>query len=326
MTVLVTGAAGFIGYHVGEALLARGEQVIGVDNVNDYYDVRLKEARLSRLAGRNGFTFHRIDLADYEAMSTLMKEAGDIRRIVHLAAQASVRYSIENPFAYVHANLVGHMTVLEIARHQPDFEHLVYASSSSVYGGNTKLPSCVDDPTDTPVSLYAATKKADELMSHSYSHLYRIPQTGLRFFTVYGPWGRPDMAMYIFSKAIVAGKPIPVFNHGDMRRDFTYVDDIVSGILASLDNPPVVTEGAAPCRVYNIGNHRSEPLMRMIGLIEDALGKKAEIDFQPMRPGDVKESFADIDAISQDTGFAPTTPIDIGVPKFVEWFKAYEGV
>ena len=326
MTVLVTGAAGFIGYHVAEALLARGEQVIGVDNVNDYYDVRLKEARLLRLAGQNGFTFHRIDLADYEAMSTLMKEAGDIRRIVHLAAQAGVRYSIENPFAYVHANLVGHMTVLEIARHQPDFEHLVYASSSSVYGGNTKLPFSVDDPTDTPVSLYAATKKADELMSHSYSHLYRIPQTGLRFFTVYGPWGRPDMAMYIFSKAIVAGKPIPVFNHGDMRRDFTYVDDIVSGILASLDNPPVVIEGAAPCRVYNIGNHRSEPLMRMIGLIEDALGKKAEIDFQPMQPGDVKESFADIDAISKDTGFAPTTSIDIGVPKFVEWFKAYEGV
>ncbi|MDA0653494.1 MAG: SDR family NAD(P)-dependent oxidoreductase [Proteobacteria bacterium] len=326
MTVLVTGAAGFIGYHVAEALLARGEQVIGVDNVNDYYDVRLKEARLSRLAGRNGFTFHRIDLADYDAMSALMKDAPDVRRIVHLAAQAGVRYSIENPFAYVQANLVGHMTVLEIARHQPNFEHLVYASSSSVYGGNTKLPFSVDDPTDTPVSLYAATKKADELMSHSYSHLYRIPQTGLRFFTVYGPWGRPDMAMYIFCKAIVAGKPIPVFNHGDMRRDFTYIDDIVSGILASLDKPPVVSEGVAPCRVYNIGNHRSEPLMRMIGLIEESLGKKAEIDFQPMQPGDVKESFADIDAISRDTGFAPTTPIDIGVPKFVEWFKSYERV
>ena len=326
MTVLVTGAAGFIGYHVAEALLARGEQVIGVDNVNDYYDVRLKEARLERLAGRNGFSFQRIDLADYDAMSALMKDARDVRRIVHLAAQAGVRYSIENPFAYVQANLVGHMTVLEIARHQPDFEHLVYASSSSVYGGNTKLPFSVDDPTDTPVSLYAATKKADELMSHCYSHLYRIPQTGLRFFTVYGPWGRPDMAMYIFCKAITAGKPIPVFNHGDMRRDFTYVDDIVSGVLASLDNPPVVTEDTTPCRVYNIGNHRSEPLMRMIGLIEEALGMKAEIDFQPMQPGDVKESFADIDAICNDTGFAPTTPIDIGVPKFVEWFKAYEGV
>ena len=326
MTVLVTGAAGFIGYHVAEALLARGEQVIGVDNVNDYYDVRLKEARLERLAGRNGFSFQRIDLADYDAMCALMKDARDVRRIVHLAAQAGVRYSIENPFAYVQANLVGHMTVLEIARHQPDFEHLVYASSSSVYGGNTKLPFSVDDPTDTPVSLYAATKKADELMSHCYSHLYRIPQTGLRFFTVYGPWGRPDMAMYIFCKAITAGKPIPVFNHGDMRRDFTYVDDIVSGILASLDNPPVVTEDTTPCRVYNIGNHRSEPLMRMIGLIEEALGMKAEIDFQPMQPGDVKESFADIDAISNDTGFAPTTSIDIGVPKFVEWFKAYEGV
>lgn len=326
MTVLVTGAAGFIGYHLTEALLARGEQVLGIDNLNDYYDVRLKEARLARLEGRNGFTFHKIDIADFEAMQALMKDHRDIKRIVHLAAQAGVRYSLENPFAYVTANLVGHMTMLEIARHQPDFEHLVYASSSSVYGGNTKLPFSVDDPTDTPVSLYAATKKSDELMSHCYSHLYRIPQTGLRFFTVYGPWGRPDMAMYIFCKAISAGKPIPVFNHGDMFRDFTYVDDIVAGVIASLDNTPVVTDENTPCRVYNIGNHKSEPLMRMIGLIEEALGKKAEIDLLPMQPGDVKETFADIDAISRDTGFKPTTPIDVGVPKFVEWFKSYEGV
>lgn len=326
MTVLVTGAAGFIGYHLTEALLARGEQVIGVDNLNDYYDVRLKEARLARLEGRNGFTFHKIDIADYDAMQALMNDNRDIKRIVHLAAQAGVRYSLENPFAYVRANLVGHMTMLEVARHQPDFEHLVYASSSSVYGGNTKLPFAVDDPTDTPVSLYAATKKSDELMSHCYSHLYRIPQTGLRFFTVYGPWGRPDMAMYIFCKAITEGKPVPVFNQGDMFRDFTYVDDIVTGVIASLDNVPQVTDENTPCRVYNIGNHKSEPLMRMIGLIEEALGKKADIEFLPMQPGDVKETFADIEAISRDTGFKPTTPIDVGVPKFVEWFKSYEGV
>lgn len=326
MTVLVTGAAGFIGYHLTEALLARGEQVIGVDNINDYYDVRLKEARLARLEGRNGFSFHKIDIADYDAMQALMNDNRDVKRIVHLAAQAGVRYSLENPFAYVQANLVGHMTILEIARHQPEFEHLVYASSSSVYGGNTKLPFAVDDPTDTPISLYAATKKSDELMSHCYSHLYRIPQTGLRFFTVYGPWGRPDMAMYIFCKAITEGKPVPVFNHGDMFRDFTYVDDIVAGVIAALDNTPVVTDDCTPCRVYNIGNHKSEPLMRMIGLIEEALGKKAEIDLLPMQPGDVKETFADIEAINRDTGFEPTTPIDIGVPKFVEWFKEYEGV
>lgn len=325
MTVLVTGAAGFIGYHLTEALLARGEQVLGIDNLNDYYDVRLKEARLARLEGRNGFTFKKIDIADFEAMQAMMADHRDIKRIVHLAAQAGVRYSLENPFAYVTANLVGHMTMLEIARHQPDFEHLVYASSSSVYGGNTKLPFSVDDPTDTPVSLYAATKKSDELMSHCYSHLYRIPQTGLRFFTVYGPWGRPDMAMYIFCKAISEGKPIPVFNQGDMFRDFTYVDDIVAGVIASLDNTPLVTDENTPCRVYNIGNNKSEPLMRMIGLIEESLGKKAEIDLLPMQPGDVKETFADIEAISRDTGYKPTTPIDVGVPKFVEWFKSYEG-
>ena len=336
MTVLVTGAAGFIGYHVAEALLARGEQVIGVDNVNDYYDVRLKEARLSRLAGQNGFTFHRIDLADYEAMSTLMKEAGDIRRIVHLAAQAGVRYSIENPFAYVHANLVGHMTVLEIARHQPDFEHLVYASSSSVYGGNTKLPFSVDDPTDTPVSLYAATKKADELMSHSYSHLYRIPQTGLRFFTVYGPWGRPDMAMYIFSKAIVAGKPIPVFNHGDMRRDFTYVDDIVEGVVRVIDRPaepnadwsgeaPDPGTSRAPYKIYNIGNNQPVELEHFIEVLERALGVKAKKNYLPMQPGDVPATFADVEDLTRDAGFHPDTSIEKGIGEFVRWYRQYHG-
>jgi len=326
MPVLLTGAAGFIGYHVSEALLSRGDEVVGVDNVNDYYDVNLKKARLARLQEHNGFTFHQVDISDLAAMKDVVAGAGDLRRVVHLAAQAGVRYSIDNPFAYVQANLVGHMSILEICRNQPNFENLVYASSSSVYGGNTKLPFSVDDRTDTPVSLYAATKKADELMSHCYGHLYGIPQTGLRFFTVYGPWGRPDMAMYIFCKAIYEGRTFPVFNNGDMKRDFTFVDDIVAGVIASLDNPPVSVDEHAPCRLYNIGNHRSEPLMRMISLIEEALGKKAEIDFQPMQPGDVKESFADIDSISADLGYKPTIPIDVGVPRFVDWFKQYEGI
>jgi UDP-glucuronate 4-epimerase len=326
MPVLLTGAAGFIGYHVSEALLSRGDEVVGVDNVNDYYDVNLKKARLARLQEHNGFTFHQVDISDLAAMKDVVAGAGDLRRVVHLAAQAGVRYSIDNPFAYVQANLVGHMSILEICRNQPNFENLVYASSSSVYGGNTKLPFSVDDRTDTPVSLYAATKKADELMSHCYGHLYGIPQTGLRFFTVYGPWGRPDMAMYIFCKAISEGRTFPVFNNGDMKRDFTFVDDIVAGVIASLDNPPVSVDEHAPCRLYNIGNHRSEPLMRMISLIEEALGKKAEIDFQPMQPGDVKESFADIDSISADLGYKPTIPIDVGVPRFVDWFKQYEGI
>ncbi len=325
MTVLVTGAAGFIGYHVCERLLARGDTVVGVDNVNDYYDVRLKEARLARLSDHANFTFHKVDIADYEALKAVFARHGPTG-VVHLAAQAGVRYSLDHPFAYIQANIVGHMSILELCRHQEGFEHLVYASSSSVYGGNTKLPFSVDDRTDTPVSLYAATKRADELMSHSYSHLYRMPQTGLRFFTVYGPWGRPDMAMYIFCRAIADGKPIPVFNNGDMKRDFTFIDDIVTGVVASLDSPVRVEDGAVPHRVYNIGNHRSEPLMRMIELIEEAMGRKAEIDFQPMQPGDVKASFADIDAIRNDLGFEPTTPIDIGIPKFVAWFKEYEKV
>ncbi len=338
MPVLVTGAAGFIGFHVSEALLARGDQVIGIDNLNDYYDVSLKEARLARLTGRNGFSFHRLDIADHETLMREMNRVGGVRRVVHLAAQAGVRYSLDHPFAYVRANLVGHMAILELCRHLPDFEHLVYASSSSVYGGNTKLPFAVEDRTDTPVSLYAATKKADEEMSHCYAHLYGIPQTGLRFFTVYGPWGRPDMAMYIFCKAITEGRPIPVFNHGDMKRDFTYIDDVVSGVLAALDNPPAGgsngagrddrddhADGAAPHRLYNIGNHRSEELMRMISLLEEALGMKAEIDFQPMQPGDVKETYADITAIQRNLGFEPTTRIDVGIPKFVEWFRDYEG-
>jgi len=321
MSVLVTGAAGFIGYHVIEALLQRGETVVGVDSVNDYYDVRLKQARLARLAVRPRFTFRKLNLADRDALAARMAEHPDIDRVVHLAAQAGVRYSLEHPFAYVDANLVGHMTVLEYCRHKPGLRHLVYASSSSVYGTNTKLPFAVEDRTDRPVSLYGATKLANEHMSYSYSHLYRLPQTGLRFFTVYGPWGRPDMALYIFTKAITEGRPIQVFNNGDMKRDFTYIDDIVAGVIATLDNPP--SSNATPHRLYNIGNHRAEPLMRLIEVLEGALGAKAKIDFAPMQPGDVKETFADISAIQRDLGFTPTTPIDVGVPKFVEWYRAY---
>jgi UDP-glucuronate 4-epimerase len=324
MTILVTGAAGFIGYHVSKALLRRGERVLGLDNLNAYYDVKLKEARLAGLKTHNAFEFLRLDIADHEGFARAMAERRDVTRVIHLAAQAGVRYSLDHPFAYVDANLTGHMTILEFCRHQKDFESLVYASSSSVYGGNTKLPFSVEDRTDTPVSLYAATKRANELMSHSYAHLYGIRQTGLRFFTVYGPWGRPDMALYIFTKAILEGRPLPVFNHGDMKRDFTYIDDIVAGVLAAADTPPAVGNGA-PHRVYNIGNHRSEPLMRVIGLLETALGKKAEIRFEPMQPGDVKETFADIDAIARDLGYAPTTTVDEGIPKFVAWYREYHG-
>jgi UDP-glucuronate 4-epimerase len=329
MTVLLTGAAGFIGMHVAEALLARGETVVGIDNVNDYYDVELKEARLSRLTERDGFRFVRDDIADPGALAQC---ADGVDRIVHLAAQAGVRYSLENPGAYIQANIVGHMNVLELARSMGEgLRHLVYASSSSVYGGNAKLPFSVDDQVDNPVSLYAATKKSDELMSHAYAVTYGVPQTGLRFFTVYGPWGRPDMSLYIFTRKILAGEPIPVFNNGDMERDFTYIDDIVAGVLAALDRSPAMSatgEGAdegAPHRVYNLGNHRSEPLMRFIGLIEDALGRKAEIDFQPMQPGDVRATYADIKASRRDLGFEPTTPIDAGIPRFVEWYRAYHG-
>jgi UDP-glucuronate 4-epimerase len=329
MKVLVTGTAGFIGYSLAQRLLARGDIVIGVDCVNDYYDVRIKEARLARLreAGGNRFTFHRQDFADYLGLTAAL-EGSSFDRIVHLGAQAGVRYSIENPHAYVQANLVGHLNMLEIARHR-GVEHMVYASSSSVYGGNTKLPFAVEDRVDHPLSLYAATKKADELMSETYAHLYRLPLTGLRFFTVYGPWGRPDMMMWIFTKKIMAGEPIPVFNHGDMWRDFTYIDDIVTGVVSCLDNPsPDDGQEKAggslkPHRLYNIGNHRSEHLMKVVEILEAECGRKAEIDFQPMQPGDARQSFADITAISRDLGFQPTTSIDVGVPNFVAWYKEY---
>ncbi len=324
MSVLVTGAAGFIGYHVTRALLDRGDQVIGVDNLNDYYDVGLKRARLKQLSGRNGFSFREVDIADQTALAASVADAR-IDGIVHLAAQAGVRYSLDNPFAYVHSNLVGHMSMLELQRGLPDCKHMVYASSSSVYGGNTKLPFAEADHVDRPVSLYAATKKSDELLSYAYSDLYRLPQTGLRFFTVYGPWGRPDMAMWIFTKAIIEGKPIRVFNQGDMRRDFTYVDDIVAGVLAALDNPP--SDGdETPHRLYNIGNHRSEQLLHMIEVLERTLGLQAEKIMEPMQPGDVKDTYADIDAINRDLGYKPTTPIDVGIPKFVAWFKDYHGL
>lgn len=325
MSVLVTGAAGFIGYHVSAALLDRGEAVIGVDNMNDYYSVALKQARLARLQQRNNFQFRKLDIADHDALFDLAKDQG-IDRIVHLAAQAGVRYSLSNPFAYVRANVDGHTAVLELARKHGRIKHLVFASSSSVYGGNTKLPFAVEDRVDHPVSLYAATKKSGELISHAYAHLYQIPQTGLRFFTVYGPWGRPDMALYLFSDAILAGRPIQVFNHGDMRRDFTYIDDIVAGVLAVLDRPPVAGAGAPPIKLYNIGNNRPEPLLRLIEVLEASLGVKAQRELLPMQAGDVKETYADIGPIARDCGFAPKTPIDVGVPRFVQWYRDYRHV
>ncbi|HEV2674576.1 MAG TPA: NAD-dependent epimerase/dehydratase family protein [Aliidongia sp.] len=323
MAILVTGAAGFIGSHLSHRLLARGEAVIGLDVVSDYYDVRLKEARLARLASQPGFTFLRVDIADRAAMAALAQAHPEITRIVNLAAQPGVRYSLENPRAYVDTNVVGFLEILELARGLKKLDHLVYASSSSVYGGNTKLPFAIEDPVDAPLSLYAATKKADELMGHCYSHLFRLPATGLRFFTVYGPWGRPDMSAFIFTKAILAGEPIPVFNNGEMKRDFTYIDDIVSGVVACLDRPPVDDGRTPPHRVYNIGNNRSEELLRFIRVIEQACGREAKIQFKPMQAGDVPETFADIEATRRDFDFVPTTAIDEGVPRFVEWYRDY---
>lgn len=321
MTILVTGAAGFIGYHLCEALLARGDKVLGIDNLNDYYDPKLKEARLARLRVRNGFSFQKIDIADREAMERLAADHQDIERIANLAAQAGVRHSLKHPRDYVHANLTGFLEILELARGLPRLAHLVYASSSSVYGANTKLPFAIEDPADRPLALYGATKKANEGMAYSYSHLYRIPATGLRFFTVYGPWGRPDMSAMIFARAILTGEEITVYNQGEMKRDFTYVDDIVDGIVAALDHPP--SGDGAPHRIYNLGNHSSEPLMRFIGVIEHACGKKARIKFAPMQDGDVPETYADIEASTRDLGFMPRTSIDVGIPRLVTWFRDY---
>lgn len=330
MAVLVTGAAGFIGLHVTRALLARGESVIGIDNLNDYYDPSLKSARLARIAGQGGdFTFHRLDFADADALDTALAGV-DIDRIVHLGAQAGVRYSLEAPATYIRSNLVGHANMLELARHR-QVRHLVYASSSSVYGGGTSLPMSVQQRTDRPLSLYAATKRADELLSESYAHLFALPQTGLRFFTVYGPWGRPDMAMWLFTEAVLAGRPIRLFNQGQMRRDFTFIDDIVDGILRALDRPPLADGhekpggSLSPHAVYNLGNSRSEELARLVSLIEQATGRSAIVEFADMQPGDVPDTYADTAVTTQQIGFEARTTIDEGVPIFVDWFRAYHG-
>jgi UDP-glucuronate 4-epimerase len=332
MAVLVTGAAGFIGMSVARALLARGTRVIGIDNLNDYYDPKLKQDRLAALDTDFGdsFDFRKLDFADADALD---RELGGLEfdRIVHLGAQAGVRYSIANPRAYVTANLLGHANMLELAR-QRGSSHFVYASSSSVYGGNKSLPFRVEDRVDHPLSLYAATKKADELMSEAYAHLYRLPSTGLRFFTVYGPWGRPDMAMWIFTRALFAGEPLPLYNRGEMRRDFTYIDDIVGGVIACLDSPPADDGSAkaggshAPHALYNIGNNRSEDLMRLVELLERATGRRALVSPEPMQAGDVKETFADISAIERDHGFRPVTSIAEGVPRFVDWYRGYHRI
>ncbi len=318
--VLVTGAAGFIGAAVAQALLARGDAVIGVDNLNDYYDVTLKQARLARLTTNKAFDFHQIDISDRDRMRKLAADFPHITGIVHLAAQAGVRYSLANPYAYVTANVMGQVVMLELARALPDLKHFVYASSSSVYGANQKTPFAVGDAVDHPNSLYAATKRADELFGHTYAHLYGIASTGLRFFTVYGPWGRPDMAPILFAKAISAGEPIKVFNQGEMWRDFTYIDDIVDGVVRALDRPPTAS---LPHALYNLGNHKAEKLTDFIAEIEKALGKKAQMKMEPMQAGDVPATYADIAASQRDLGFEPATPISVGIPKFVDWFKGY---
>ncbi len=332
MKILVTGTAGFIGSHLAHRLLDRGDEVIGVDNVNDYYDVSLKEARLQRLTGKPGFTEERVDVADREAMAVLFREHRP-ERVVHLAAQAGVRYSLENPHAYVDANLVGFMNILEGCRHN-EVKHLVYASSSSVYGANEAMPFSVHDNVDHPVSLYAASKKANELMAHTYSHLYQLPTTGLRFFTVYGPWGRPDMALFIFTRKILAGEPIDVFNHGRHKRDFTYIDDIVEGVIRTLDHVatsngqwsgdrPDPGTSKAPYRIYNIGSNNPVELSRFIEIIEDKLGRKAEKNLLPMQAGDVPATYADVGALIEDVGYKPDTSVEEGISRFVDWYRDF---
>jgi UDP-glucuronate 4-epimerase len=335
MKVLVTGAAGFIGFHTARRLLARGDEVVGLDNLNEYYDVTLKHARLELLELERGFRFIKLDLADRDGMAKLFDEER-FERVVHLGAQAGVRYSIEAPYAYVDSNLLGTMCVLEGCRHS-GVEHLVFASTSSVYGANTKMPFSVHQNVDHPLSLYAATKKSNELMAHSYASLYELPVTGLRFFTVYGPFGRPDMALFKFTKAILAGEPIDVFNYGHHRRDFTYIDDIVSGIVGTLDriaapNPrwdsddPDPASGTAPYRIYNIGNQRPVELMRYIEVLEEYLGRKAEKNLLPMQPGDVPDTWADVEALVDDVGYRPETPIEEGIRNFVDWYRIYYDV
>jgi UDP-glucuronate 4-epimerase len=323
MKILVTGVAGFIGMFTAEKLLARGEEVLGIDNLNDYYDPQLKQDRLARLQGRPGFEFRRVDIADRDAMAALFAEAG-IDRVVHLAAQAGVRYSLKNPHAYAQSNLLGFLNVLEGCRNAR-IAHLVYASSSSVYGGNTKMPFSESDLVDHPVSLYAATKKANELMAHAYTHLYGFPATGLRFFTVYGPWGRPDMAYYSFTEAILQGRPIDVFNHGDMKRDFTYIDDIVEGVVRVLDRLPDPKAGEALHHIFNIGHHSPVQLMDFIATLEKHLGRKAQTRMLPMQPGDVPATYADVDALAKWVGFRPSTSLDEGLGRFAAWYRNYHG-
>jgi UDP-glucuronate 4-epimerase len=323
VTVLVTGAAGFIGYHVAEALLRRGETVVGLDNLNSYYPIALKHARLERLRRHNGFVFSEGDVADRAALDGLITGHPDITHVVHLAAQAGVRHSLVDPFAYVQANVMGHLVVLEAARRLPRLRHVVYASSSSVYGANTEMPFREGDRVDTPLSLYAVTKRADELISHAYGHLFGVPQTGLRFFTVYGPWGRPDMAYYSFARAIVAGEPITLYDGGRLRRDFTYVDDIVAGVVGCLDRPPMARE---PARLLNIGNHQAEEVRTLVGLLEAGLGRRAVLRDVPRPATDVEATYADIDQIAALTGFAPRTRLSEGVPRFVDWFRAWHRV
>ncbi len=334
MKILVTGAAGFIGFHLSRRLLDRGDEVVGLDNVNDYYDPQLKEARLELLGDHDGFSFERIDLADNDAIEACFEDH-QFDRVVHLAAQAGVRYSLTNPHAYIDSNVVGFTNILEGCRHQ-EVDHLVYASSSSVYGANTSLPFSIHDNIDHPVSLYAATKKSNELMAHTYSSLYGLPTRGLRFFTVYGPWGRPDMALFLFTEAILKDEPIDVFNHGDMRRDFTYIDDIIEGVVRVTDhiaepNPewsgddPDPGTSYAPYRIYNIGNNNPVELMDMIAALEECLGKEAEKNFMPMQPGDVKETYADVRDLIDDVDFQPATSIEAGIASFVGWYREYYG-
>ncbi|MDW6020970.1 NAD-dependent epimerase [Mesorhizobium sp. BAC0120] len=335
MKILVTGAAGFIGSHTARVLLDRGDEVVGIDNLNDYYDVNLKLARLSRLTPSARFQFVKCDLADRAAIEKVFAEHRP-QRVVNLAAQAGVRYALENPHSYVESNLVGFLNILEGCRHN-GVEHLVYASSSSVYGANTRLPFSVHDNVDHPLSLYAASKKSNELIAHSYAHLFRLPVTGLRFFTVYGPWGRPDMSLFLFTRKIIAGEPIDVFNFGEHARDFTYIDDIVEGVVRTLDrvaepNPdwssdaPDPGTSAAPYRLYNIGNNQPVELMYFIECIEKAVGKKAKMNMLPLQPGDVPRTYADVDALVADTGFQPRTPIEEGIARFVDWYKGFYDV
>ncbi len=326
MKVIVTGIAGFIGFHTARALLEAGHAVVGIDNLDPYYSVQLKRDRLADLARGGAFEMNQTDISDLAAMQALFSRHADATHVIHLAAQAGVRYSLERPESYVSANVMGQMAVFEAVRRLAGIQHVLYASSSSVYGANKEIPFSTAQQVTSPVSLYAATKLAAEHIAECYGHLYRIPATGFRFFTVYGPWGRPDMAAYKFASQIVAGNPISVYNHGDMSRDFTYIDDIVRGLLLALDKPPEPNPHGAPHRVYNLGNHTPTPLMRFIAVLEQALGREAEIRFEPMQPGDVKETYADIAPTQRDFGFDPQTAIEVGIPRFVTWFKAYHKV